>query len=46
MLSRLPVALFTVAASSLLWLMALEELARQPVTNTGTQTPTTHHVDR
>lgn len=45
MLNRLPVALFTVAASSLLWLMALEELARQPVTNTGTQ-PATHHVDR
>lgn len=45
MLSRLPVALFTVAASSILWLMALDELARQPVTNTGTQ-PATHHVDR
>jgi hypothetical protein len=45
MLSRLPVALFTVAASSILWLVALDELARQPVTNTGTQ-PTTHHVDR
>lgn len=40
------VALFTVAASSALWLMALGELARQPVTHTGTQTPTTHHVDR
>lgn len=37
MLGRLPVALFTVAASSLLWLMALDELARQPVTHTGTQ---------
>ena len=39
------VALLTVAASSFLWLMALGELARQPVTHTGTQ-PTTHHVDR
>ncbi len=42
---RLTVATFTVAASSALWLMALGELARQPVTNTGTQ-PNTHHVDR
>ena len=37
------VALFTVAASSALWLMALGELARQPVTNTGTQ-PNSHLV--
>lgn len=41
----LTVAAFTVAASSFLWLMALGELARQPVTHTGTQ-PNTHHVDR
>lgn len=45
MLSRLSVPLFAVTASTLLWLMALDELARQPVTNTGTQ-PITHHVDR
>lgn len=44
-MERLAVAAFTVAASSFLWLMALGELARQPVTHTGTQ-PTTHHVDR
>lgn len=44
-MERLTLAVFTVGASSLLWLMALGELARQPVTNTGTQ-PNTHHVDR
>lgn len=45
MLSRFVVPLFAVGASSILWLMALDELARQPVTNTGTQT-NTHHIDR
>lgn len=45
-MQRLTVAAFTVTASSILWLIALGELARQPVTHTGTQTPTTHHVDR
>lgn len=45
-MERLAVAAFTVTASSALWLMALGELARQPVTHTGTQTPITHHVDR
>lgn len=44
-MERLTVATFTVAASSFLWLMALGELARQPVTHTGTQ-PNTHHADR
>ena len=42
MLSRLPVALFAMAASSVLWLIALGELTNQPVTNTGTQP--THRV--
>ena len=42
----LTVAAFTVAASSALWLMALGELARQPVTHTGTQPTNTHHIDR
>lgn len=45
-MERLTVAAFTVAASSFLWLMALGELARQPVTHTGTQPTNTHHVDR
>jgi hypothetical protein len=42
MLSRFAVPLFAMSASSLLWLMALAELAEQPVTHTGTQP--IHHV--
>lgn len=33
------------AGFAVLWMAALSELARQPVTHTGTQ-PTTHHVNR
>lgn len=45
-MERLAVAAFTVTASCALWLIALGELARQPVTHTGTQPTNTHHVDR
>jgi hypothetical protein len=45
MLSRYAPALAAMLGSAFLWAVALQELARQPVTNTGTQ-PTTHPVDR
>jgi hypothetical protein len=41
----LPVAAAVTLGTAALWLLALGELARQPVTHTGTQ-PLTHHVDR
>lgn len=37
MLSRSLPTLAAMLGSSLLWAMALQELARQPVTHTGTQ---------
>lgn len=39
----LPVAVAVTLGTAALWLLALGELARQPVTHTGTQ-PLTHHV--
>ncbi len=45
MLSRYLPALAVMLGSAFLWVVALQELARQPVTNTGTQ-PTTHPVNR
>jgi hypothetical protein len=45
MLSRYAPALAAMLGSAFLWAVALQELARQPVTHTGTQ-PTTHPVDR
>lgn len=44
-MQRLVLAAATTAGTAVLWMAALSELARQPVTHTGTQ-PTTHHVDR
>ena len=41
----LPVAAAVTLGTAALWLLALGELARQPVTNTGTQ-PLTHHAYR
>ena len=41
----LPVAVLVTLGSAVLWLLALGELARQPVTHTGTQ-PITHHTYR
>jgi len=40
----LPVAAAVTLGTATLWLLALGELARQPVTHTGTQP--IHHVDR
>jgi len=37
MLSRFLMPLAVLLGSSFLWLLAIQELARQPVTNTGTQ---------
>ena len=45
MLSRYAPALAAMLGSAFLWAVALQELARQPVTNTGTQ-PTTHPVNQ
>ena len=45
MLSRYAPALAAMLGLAFLWAAALQELARQPVTNTGTQ-PTTHPVNR
>lgn len=39
----LPIALAATVIMGALWALALDELARQPVTHTGTQ-PTTHLV--
>lgn len=41
----LPVAAVVTLGTAALWLLALGELARQPVTHTGTQ-PLTHHANR
>ena len=41
----LPVAAVVVIGSAVLWLMALGELARQPVTHSGTQY-NTHHIEQ
>jgi|GWRWMinimDraft_1066009.scaffolds.fasta_scaffold47805_2 hypothetical protein len=41
----LPVAAAVTLGTAALWLLALGELARQPVTHTGTQ-PLTHHTYR
>ena len=40
-MKELPVALFATACMAGLWLVALGELARQPVTHTGTQSAIT-----
>lgn len=42
MLSRCILPMAAAVGSAVLWTVALQELARQPVTHTGTQ-PTTHH---
>jgi hypothetical protein len=45
MLSRYALPVAAAVGSAVLWMAALQELARQPVTHTGTQ-PTTTHTDR
>ena len=44
MLTRFLMGLILTAGSAFLWASALEQLASQPVTHTGTQT--LHRVDR
>ena len=42
MLSRYVVPVAAAVGSAVFWTVALQELARQPVTHTGTQPTTTH----